>query len=92
MLIVKSMDVRNHFRKWCQKVISGETIVVSRPKNENIYLISESEYNELVRARRNTEYLETLDRSQKQLESGDVVHRTQEELRAMEDAYFHFYS
>lgn len=86
MLAVKSMDVRDHFKEWCQKVISGETVVVSRPKNENIYMISEPEYNELIRARKNAEYLEMLDRSQKQLESGDVVHKTLEELRALEDA------
>ncbi len=34
MLAVKSMDVRGHFKEWCDKVFSGETLIISRPKNE----------------------------------------------------------
>ena len=33
MLAVKSMDVREHFKDWCNQVINGETLIVSRPKN-----------------------------------------------------------
>ncbi len=29
MLAVKSMDVRENFKEWCNKVISGETISFS---------------------------------------------------------------
>ena len=47
MLAVKSMDVRGHFKEWCDKVFSGETLIISRPKNENIVMISETEYNEI---------------------------------------------
>lgn len=43
MLAVKSMDVRGHFKEWCDKVFSGETLIISRPKNENIVMISETE-------------------------------------------------
>lgn len=46
MLAVKSMDVRDNFKEWCNKVIGGETLVVSRPKNENVVIVSEKEYNE----------------------------------------------
>lgn len=38
MLAVKSMDVRGHFKEWCDKVFSGETLIISRPKNENIVI------------------------------------------------------
>ena len=30
----ESMDVRGHFKEWCDKVFSGETLIISRPKNE----------------------------------------------------------
>ena len=43
MIAVKSMNVRDHFKEWCNKVINGETIIVSRPKNENIVMMSEAE-------------------------------------------------
>ena len=56
MLAVKSMDVRENFKEWCNKVIGGETLIVSRPKNENVVIISEKEYNEMAKARRNAEY------------------------------------
>lgn len=48
MLAVKSMDVRENFKSLCDKVFRGETLIVSRPKNENIVMMSESEYNEII--------------------------------------------
>ena len=53
MLAVKSMDVRENFKSLCDKVFKGETLIVSRPKNENIVMMSESEYNEIMKAKRN---------------------------------------
>ena len=85
MLAVKSMDVRDNFKEWCNKVIGGETLVVSRPKNENVVIVSEKEYNELAKAKRNEEYLKKLDHSFAQLEQGEAIHKSLEELRAMID-------
>lgn len=85
MLAVKSMDVRNNFKEWCNKVVGGETIVVSRPKNENVVIVSEQEYNELQKAKRNAEYLAKLDRSFEQLERGEVIVKSMDELEAMEN-------
>ena len=47
MLAVKSMDVRDNFKSLCDKVFRGETLIISRPKNENVVMLSEYEYNEL---------------------------------------------
>lgn len=85
MLAVKSMDVRENFKEWCNRVIGGETLIVSRPKNENVVIVSEKEYNELAKAKRNEEYLKKLDHSFAQLEQGEVIHKSLEELRAMID-------
>lgn len=85
MLAVKSMDVRENFKEWCNKVIGGETLVVSRPRNENVVIVSEKEYNEMAKAKRNAEYLKKLDHSFTQLEKGEVIHKSLEELRAMID-------
>lgn len=84
MLAVKSMDVRENFKEWCNKVIGGETLIVSRPKNENVVIVSEKEYNEMVKAKRNAEYLAMLDESFQQLEEGKTISFSMEELRAME--------
>ena len=78
------MDVRENFKEWCNKVIGGETLIVSRPKNENVVIISEKEYNEMAKAKRSAEYLAMLDKSFKQLEEGETISFSMEELRAME--------
>lgn len=84
MLAVKSINVRDNFKEWCTKVVNGETVVISRPKNENIYMINEAEYNELQKAKRNAAYLANLDKSREQHENGDTISFTIDELKAME--------
>lgn len=70
MLAVKSVNVRDNFKEWCDKISKGETVVISRPRNENIYMISEAEYNALQKTKRNAEYLAKIDRGIAQLEVG----------------------
>lgn len=84
MLAVKSMDVRDNFKDWCNQVINGETLIVSRPKNENVVIVSEKEYNEMQKAKRNAEYLAGLDKSREQMEQGNTISFTMEELKDME--------
>ena len=84
MLAVKSMDVRGHFKEWCDKVFSGETLIISRPKNENIVMISETEYNEMMKAKRNADYLAMIDKSMAEAEAGGFVVKTIDELEAYE--------
>jgi len=84
MLAVKSMDVRDNFKDWCNQVINGETLIVSRPKNENVVIVSEKEYNEMQKAKQNAEYLAKLDRSREQLDQGKTISFTIEELKDME--------
>lgn len=80
MLAVKSMDVRDNFKSFCDKVFSGETLIISRPKNENVVMMSETEYNEIMKAKRNAEYLTMLDKSISEAEAGGFVVKTIDEL------------
>ena len=92
MLAVKSMDVRDNFKSLCDKVFNGETLIISRPKNENIVMLSEAEYNEMMKAKldefakakRNAEYLAMLDKSMAEAEAGGFVTKSIEELEAYE--------
>ena len=84
MLAVKSMDVRDNFKALCDKVFKGETLIISRPKNENIVMISETEYNNMMKAKRNAEYLAMLDKSMAEAESGGFITKTLAELEAYE--------
>ncbi len=84
MLAVKSANVRDNFKEWCDKINMGETVVVSRPQNKNIYMISEAEYNALQKAKRNIEYMTKIDESIKNHENNDTISFSLEELKAME--------
>lgn len=48
MLVVKSFDVRSNFKEWCNRITNGEIITVSRPKNQNVIMMSESEYHDIM--------------------------------------------
>ena len=84
MLAVKSVNVRDNFKEWCDKINMGETVVISRPRNENIYMISEAEYNALQKAKKNAEYLAKIDESIENHKKGDTISFTMKELQAME--------
>ena len=84
MLAVKSMDLRENFKNFCDKVFNGETIIVSRPRNENIVMMSETEYNKMIKAKRNAEYLDMLDKSMSEAENGGFVIKSIDELERYE--------
>ena len=84
MLAVKSMDVRDNFKSLCDKVFNGETLIISRPKNENVIMLSETEYNDIMKAKRNAEYLAMLDKSMAEAEAGGFITKTIAELEEYE--------
>ena len=51
MIAIKTENIKQDFKKFADKVTQGEKVLISRPKNENIVMISESEYNELDKLR-----------------------------------------
>lgn len=85
MLAAKSMDIRDNFKDWCDKISMGETVIISRPHNENIYMINEAEYNALQKAKRNAEYMAKVHESVENHKEGDTISFTIEELKAMEN-------
>jgi antitoxin YefM len=77
MIAVRATDLKNDFKNVCHRVSTGVTVVIPRPKNENIVLLSEKRYNEL-------EYLEKLELARKQSAEGLVLSKTMADLEAME--------
>ena len=84
MIATKQMDVRANIKKYFDMAFNGEPVIVSRKENKNVVIISEAEYNELAKAKRNAEYLAKLDKSVKQFEEGKTISFSMEELREME--------
>lgn len=85
MRTLKTVDVTANFREICSQVYEGETIILSRPKNQNIIMLSEIKYNELEKARRNLTYLQRLNESVKQTEKEVFATVTLSDLFDMEN-------
>ena len=83
MFALRAIDVRNDFKKVSNLVNSGEKVLIARPHNKNLVILSEREYNELEKARRNMEYLEKIDMSIQQVADGRVVVKTVAEVENM---------
>jgi prevent-host-death family protein len=73
MIAIKAMEMRNKFKLYCDKVVSGETVIVTRKGNHNVVVLSESAYNNLLKAARNSAYLDMIDKSMAELEQGGFV-------------------
>lgn len=86
MLNVKSQNIKNNFEEYFSKVINGETLMVSMLHNDNIVIISEKEYKELLKIKRNTEYLAMLDKSIEEYEKGNTITKTIEDLEDLFNA------
>ena len=85
MTIARQVDLRANIKKYFDLAISGEPVIVPRRENKNVVIISEDDYKEMEKALRNAEYLKMIDASRAELEGGEAVRKTMEELRAMED-------
>ena len=83
MVAIRTIDIRNDFKRVSEIVNSGEKVLIARPKNQNLVVLSEKDYNELEKAKRNAEYLAKLDMSMQQVEDGKVIVKTLEELEEM---------
>ncbi|MDO4438002.1 MAG: type II toxin-antitoxin system Phd/YefM family antitoxin [Eubacteriales bacterium] len=84
MVATKPLDLRSNLKKYMDCAFSGEIVVITRPKQENVVMISEDAYNKLEKASRNAEYLEHLDRSYQQHAANQTITFSLEELREME--------
>lgn len=84
MLAVNYSTIRNKLKEYCDKATDlYETIIVTRKDEKNVVLISLEKYNELVKAARNAEYLDGIDKSIEQIKQGKMVVKTMEELEEM---------
>ena len=78
-------DLKANLKNYIDMALAGDSIIITRPKQKNVVMISESEYNELLRLKNNAEYIYKLNRSIGQAGEGKVVTKSMEELEAMEN-------
>ena len=84
MIATKPLDLRSNLKKYMDYAFSGEPVVIARPKNENVVMLSEKEYNELLKARQNGAYLARIASCSEQLEKNQTISFSLDELRDME--------
>lgn len=84
MIATKQMDVRANIKKYFDMAFNGEPVIVSRKENKNVVIISEAEYNELEKAKKNAEYLAKLNKADEQIKNEQVVTKTMDDLLAKE--------
>ena len=72
MLAVNYSTIRNNLKSYCDKATDeNETVIVTRKDEKNVVIISLEQYNSMMKAARNAEYLAKIDRSMQQLERGE---------------------
>lgn len=84
MIAIKGADLRGNFRQYCDKAAAGETIIVTRKQNKNVVIISQDDYNAMLKAARNADYLAMIDKSINELEKGGFITKSLDELRTYE--------
>jgi antitoxin YefM len=71
ILAVNYSTILIRLKDFCDKVTDEyETVIVTRKGEKNVVLISLEEYNSLMKAARNSAYLDMIDRSMEQLAKG----------------------
>ena len=78
-------ELKANLKYYMEKAVSGDSIIITRPKKKNVVLISEDEYNTLQKIKSNAEYMHKLKISAEQAAQGKVVVKSMEELEAMAD-------
>jgi antitoxin YefM len=84
MIALRTIDIRNDFKRVSNIISSGEKVLIARPHNENLVVLSEKEYNELEKSRRNAEHLAKIDSAIERAAQGHVIVKTMEELEDIE--------
>ena len=83
MLAVNYSTIRNNLKSYCDRATDeNETVIVTRKNEKNIVIMSLEQYNSMLKAARNTEYLAKIDRGIEQLDNGEG---TLHELIEVED-------
>ena len=52
MIATKPLDLRSNLKKYMDYAFSGEPVVIARPKNENVVMLSEKEYQAMLEKER----------------------------------------
>lgn len=75
MIVTKPVDLRARLKEYLDNAFDGEPVIVSRKNNKNVVIVSEREYNDLIKAKKNAEYMAKLQRGITALDTGKGIER-----------------
>jgi len=82
MIALRTIDLRNDFKRVSNLVYSGEKVLIARPRNENLIILSEREYNELNKKQNNNYSIINSDNAV-QVAEENSIYFTIEEVNSM---------
>lgn len=77
MIALRAIDLKKDFKNICDTVISGDSVIIARPKNENVVLLSEKKYNDM-------QYLAKIELSRQQATDGNLITKSIKDLEDIE--------
>lgn len=86
MIAVNYSTIRNNLKTYCDKATDeNETVIVTRKGEKNVVILSMEDWNYLVKAAKNAEYLDKIDRSIEQVNQGKIINKSLKDLEEMEN-------
>jgi antitoxin YefM len=82
MITIKATEMQDNFQIYFGKVVAGEVVSISEGDRSAV-LLSNNEYEELKKMRRNAEYFAKLDRGLEDLRRGKGITVSVDELERM---------
>ena len=83
MTTIKTATFLNDFKRICSLITRGERVLITRPHNENLVVLSEKEHNELEEAPRGAEILAKPDKPPSELANGRIASFSENDLDTM---------
>ena len=81
---VNMTTLRSNLKKYCDKAYQEkDAVIITRNNEENLVLIRLDEWDELRKLKENAAYLAKIDRADKQIQEGNIIVKTLDELEAM---------
>lgn len=73
MIAAKPIDLKAKLKDYLDSAFNGDPVIISRKNNRNVVIVSEHEYNDLLKTKRNAEYMEKLQRGIVALNAGEGI-------------------
>ena len=84
MTAVNMTTLRSNLKKYCDKAYKeNDAVIIARNNEENLVLVRLDEWDELRKLKENAAYLAKIDRADKQIQEGNIIVKSMEELEAM---------